>query len=87
MTEPFWLSKLTPGELKLMHDLADVIRSTGLKGNQGLDYYGGLINQEIERRGNVENDIMLPESSAPENAVENLGPPGRLSKRTSRPES
>ena len=68
-----------------MHDLAEVIRATGLKGNRGSITMADLINQEIERRGNVENDIMLPESSAPGNAVENLGPLRSLSKRASRP--
>ena len=59
-----------------MRDVAHVIRATGLKGNQGSIIMADLINQEIERRGNVENDIMLPESSASGNAVENLGPLG-----------
>jgi hypothetical protein len=76
MSEPFWLSKLTPSELKLMHDLAAVIRATGLKGNRASIIMADLINQEIERRGNVENDILLPESSALGNAVKNLGPLG-----------
>ena len=74
MSEPFWLSKLTPSELKLLHDLADVIRATGLKGNRSSIIMADLINQEIERRGNVENDNMLPESSVPGNAVKNMGP-------------
>jgi hypothetical protein len=76
MSEPFWLSKLTPSELKLIHDLADVIRATGPNGNRGSITMADLINQEIEWRGNVENNIMLPESSAPGNAVENSGPLG-----------
>jgi hypothetical protein len=80
MSEPFWLSKLTPSELKLLHDLADVIRATGLKGNRASTIVADLINREIERRGNVENDDnMLPESSAPGNVVENLGPLGPFS--------
>jgi hypothetical protein len=59
-----------------MHDLAAVIRATGLKGNRASIIMADLINQEIERRGNVENDILLPESSALGNAVKNLGPLG-----------
>jgi len=50
MSKPFWLSKLTPSELKLMHDLADVIRATGLKGLQDPITIAALINQEMEQR-------------------------------------
>lgn len=61
MSEPFWLSKLTPAELKLMHDLADVIRATGIISARGSNV-AALVDQEIERRGNIQNDIILSES-------------------------
>jgi hypothetical protein len=87
MSEPFWLSKLTPSELKLMHDLADVIRGAGLKGNRGSIIMADLINQEIERRGNVENDTIPPNYRSLGMPSKNLGPLGPLSKRTSPPEN
>jgi hypothetical protein len=65
MSKSFWLSRLTPAELKLIHDLADVIGATGLKGNRGSIIMADLINQEIERRGNVENDTRTSRVSAP----------------------
>jgi hypothetical protein len=34
MSNPSWLKKLSPGELRLMHDLADVVKRTALGGKQ-----------------------------------------------------
>jgi hypothetical protein len=49
MSKAFWLSKLTLGELKLMHDLADVIRATALDSAQG-SIMAAQIHQEIKCR-------------------------------------
>ena len=57
MSRSFRLSKLPPSELKLMYDLAEVIRATGLKCTQDPIIVASLINQEIE-----ENDIIFSES-------------------------
>jgi hypothetical protein len=48
MSKSFRLSKLTPSQLKLMHDLAEVIRATGLKCTQDPIVVADLINQKIE---------------------------------------
>jgi len=56
MSKSFRLSKLTPSQLKLMHDLAEVIRATGLKCTQDPIIVADRINQEIE-----EDNIILSE--------------------------
>ena len=57
MSKSFRLSKLTPSQLKLMHDLAEVIRATGLKCTKDPIIVADLINQKIE-----EDDIIPSES-------------------------
>jgi hypothetical protein len=57
MSKSFRLSKLTPSQLKLMHDLAEVIRATGLRCTQDPIIVADLINQKIE-----EDDILPSES-------------------------
>jgi hypothetical protein len=79
MSKPFWLSKLTPSELKLMHDLADVIRATGLKGLQDPITIAALINQEMEQREGIQNDIILSES--PDRAHSDSSTPSPSSER------
>jgi hypothetical protein len=59
MSKPFWLSELTPDQLKLLHDIADVIRATGLEGTQDPTSMAALINQEIEQRGNIQTGSKL----------------------------
>jgi hypothetical protein len=49
MSNPSWLKKLSPGELELLRDLADVVKRTALIGTQGT--MTAEIRQEIERRG------------------------------------
>jgi hypothetical protein len=48
-SNPSWLTRLSPGELQLMHDLADIVRRTTLNGRQHT--MTADIRQEIERRG------------------------------------
>jgi hypothetical protein len=48
-----WLSELTPDQLKLLHDLADAIRTTGIKSAQSSEM-AAMINQEVERRANIQ---------------------------------
>ena len=55
MNNPSWLEKLSPGELQLMHDLADVVKQTALNSRQHT-VATAEIRQEIERRG--KNDII-----------------------------
>ena len=50
MSNPSWLKKLSPGELQLMRDLADVVKRTALNGRQDT-MTTAEIRQEIERRG------------------------------------
>ena len=50
MSDPSWLKKLSAGELKLMRDIADVVRCTPLKGKQDT-MTTAEIRQEFERRG------------------------------------
>ena len=57
MSKSFHLSKLRPSELKLIHDLAEVIRATGLKCTHDPIAVASLINQEID-----EDDTVLSES-------------------------
>ena len=50
MSNPSWLKKLSPGELQLLRDLADVVKRTALSGRQDT-MTTAEIRQEIERRG------------------------------------
>ena len=50
MSNLSWLKKLSPGELQLMRDLADVVKRTALNGRQDT-MTTAEIRQEIERRG------------------------------------
>jgi hypothetical protein len=49
MNTPSWLSVFSPGELKLMDDIGDVIKRTALKSWQGTTT-AAEIRREIERR-------------------------------------
>ena len=77
MSRSFRLSKLTPSQLKLMHDLAEIIRATGLKCTHDPITVASLINQEIEE--NDTNDIILSES--PDRADSDSSAPSPTSKR------
>ena len=48
MNNPSWLKKLSPGELQLLRDLADVFKHAAVRGWQ--DTMTVEIRQEIERR-------------------------------------
>lgn len=50
MGNPSWLNKLAPGELQLMHDLADVVKRVAPNGKQHR-MMTAEIRREIERRG------------------------------------
>jgi predicted ThiF/HesA family dinucleotide-utilizing enzyme len=50
MSNPSWLKKLSPGELQLMRDLADVVKRTALNGGQHTVATAEL-RQEVKRRG------------------------------------
>ncbi len=63
MNKSFRLSNLTPGELKLRHDLAEVIRAARIKGAQRVISVAAAIDQEIQQRGDGQKDIILSESA------------------------
>jgi len=60
MSNPSWLKKLSPGELQLMRDLADVVKRTALNGGQHT-VATAAIRQEVERRG--KNNIISTNGS------------------------
>jgi hypothetical protein len=73
MNKSFRLSNLTPSELKLMHNLAEVIRAARIKGAQRVISVAAAIDQEIQQRGDGQKDIILSESADQAGSRRDLG--------------
>jgi hypothetical protein len=52
MSNPSWLKKLSPAELQLLRDLADVVARMALCGRR--DMMTAEIRQELDRRGKTD---------------------------------